>query len=247
MQKLAIALLAGIAIAGCGSNSSTTATTDQDRTAPTTGVEDTTADATNDDPQALVNAATAALDRLTQPGDNAIPDPVLDRANCVAVIPNLTKAALGIGGRWGQGVASCRTKSGWSAPAFFDIAGGSIGPQIGVEQTNLIMMVMNKGGMSSLLNGKFELGGQASVAAGPVGAQAAAKGGWKAAVLTYSTQGAGAFAGASLEGATIQVDDDMMRKAYGASRSSEEVLSGRTTPPELASGFLDQLRKADRG
>jgi lipid-binding SYLF domain-containing protein len=159
--------------------------------------------------------------------DKAIPQNVLDRAECVAVFPTVIKAAFGIGGRGGRGVASCRTAAGWSAPAYFTLGGGSFGFQIGVEATDLVMLFMTENGLKSLLATRFELGGDASVAAGPVGRQAGASTDLKlnAQILSYS-RSKGAFAGVALNGAVIQAADDDMRDAYGAGVTAKEVLTG---------------------
>ncbi|HMY75991.1 MAG TPA: lipid-binding SYLF domain-containing protein, partial [Blastocatellia bacterium] len=147
-------------------------------------------------------AATVFKEIMDAP-DKAVPQGVLDKAVCIAVFPGVLKAGvLGLGGRGGRGVASCRAKGGWSAPAFFDLKGGSLGPQIGVQSTDFVFLFMNDKGLNSLLKSKFEVGGDASVAAGPVGRQAGASTDLKlnAEILSYS-RSKGLFAGLELKGA----------------------------------------------
>ena len=157
--------------------------------------------------------------------DRAIPRNILDNAKCVAVFPSVIKAAFGIGGRGGRGVASCRTANGWSNPAYFTLGGASFGFQIGVESTDLVMLVMNDAGMESLLKTNFELGGDASVAAGPVGRDAGASTDLKlnAQILSYS-RSKGVFAGVALKGAVIETADGDMRDVYGEGATSKQVL-----------------------
>jgi lipid-binding SYLF domain-containing protein len=159
--------------------------------------------------------------------DRAIPQNILDSAQCVAVFPSVIKAAFGIGGRGGRGLASCRTADGWSAPAYFKLGGGSFGFQIGVESTDLVMLFMTDDGINSLLRSKFELGADASVAAGPVGRQAGASTDLKlnSQILSYS-RGKGLFAGVALNGAVIESADDDMRDVYGAGVTAKEALRG---------------------
>ena len=159
--------------------------------------------------------------------DKRIPEAVLDDAHCVAVFPTVIKAAFGIGGRGGRGLASCRTATGWSAPAYFNLGGGSFGFQIGVESTDVVMLFMTSDSMNSLLSNKLELGADASVAAGPVGRQAGAATDLKlnAQILSYS-RSKGLFAGVALKGAVIQPSGDDMRDVYGANVSAKDVLRG---------------------
>ena len=159
--------------------------------------------------------------------DKGIPKWVLDKAECVAVFPNVLKAGFGIGGRGGRGVASCRTASGWSAPAYFNLGGGSIGLQIGAQSTDFVMLFMNTGGMNSLLSDEFTLGGDASVAAGPVGRQTGASTDVKlnAQILSYS-RSKGLFAGLELKGVVIKTDKDDMSDVYGANVKAKQVLEG---------------------
>jgi SH3 domain-containing YSC84-like protein 1 len=159
--------------------------------------------------------------------DKGIPQWVLDKAECVAVFPNILKAGFVVGGRGGRGVASCRTTSGWSAPAFFNLGGGSFGLQIGVQSTDFVMLFMNSGGMNSLLSDEFTLGGDASAAAGPVGRQTGASTDIKlnAQILSYS-RSKGLFAGLELKGVVIKPDTADMSDVYGAGMKAKQVLEG---------------------
>src|SRR5215475_2886024 len=143
-----------------------------------------------------VQAAATVLNEIESAPDQGIPEEVLGSAECVAVVPSLLKGGFIVGGRYGRGVASCRTEKGWSAPAFLMVSGGSVGFQIGGQAVDLVMLVMNKEGMDNLLSSKFQLGADASVAAGPVGRHAEGSTDWKmrAQVLTYS-RARGIFAG----------------------------------------------------
>jgi SH3 domain-containing YSC84-like protein 1 len=157
--------------------------------------------------------------------DKAIPENILEKAECVAVFPNVLKAGFIVGGRGGRGVASCRMGSSWSSPIYLNLGGGSVGLQIGAQATDFVLLIMNKEGVDSLLKSKFELGADASVAAGPVGRQAGASTDAKfdAQMLSYS-RSKGLFAGLELKGAVIEVDEDDMRDAYGRNIAAKEVL-----------------------
>ena len=157
--------------------------------------------------------------------DKGIPKDLLEKAECVAVFPSVIKAGFIVGGRGGRGVASCRTARGWSAPAYFNLGGASIGLQIGAQATDFVMLFMNKEGLNSLLSDEFTLGGDASVAAGPVGRQAGAATDLKlnAQILSYS-RSKGLFAGLELKGVVIKPDKDDMRDVYGEGVTAKEVL-----------------------
>lgn len=161
--------------------------------------------------------------------EKAIPKELLDKAEAIAVFPGVLKAAFIVGGRGGQGVISRRVKGGWSAPAFFNLSGGSIGPQIGAEKTDYILLIMNEDGVNGLLKDKFELGGEASVAAGPVGREAAASTNPRldAGILSYS-RSKGIFIGAALKGAVISPDNDLNEAVYG--KKADGVLTGASMP-----------------
>jgi lipid-binding SYLF domain-containing protein len=156
----------------------------------------------------------------------------------------MLKGGFVIAARYGRGVASCRTTKGWSAPAFFAIEGGSFGFQVGGQAVDLVMLVMNNQGMDNLLSSKFQLGVDASVAAGPVGRHAAADTDWKmrAQVLTYS-RARGVFAGVSLAGARIRQDKDSTRDFYGRMVPFKTALTGEIEAPNTVYPFLDSLSK----
>jgi len=141
--------------------------------------------------------------------DKGIPEEVVNNAKCIVVVPHLVKGAFVIGGQHGRGIATCRTKEGWSAPAFISIGGGSWGLQIGVEGVDLVMLVMNDHGLQQLLSSKFQLGADASASAGPIGRHASAGTDWKmdSEILTYS-RSKGVFAGISLDGAVVEQDEE---------------------------------------
>src|SRR6202789_2082578 len=149
------------------------------------------------------------LQSIMSTPDKGIPEEVLSGAKCMVVVPNLIKGGFIIGGKHGRGVASCRTPEGWSAPAFVSIGGGSWGLQIGVEGVDLVMLVMNDQGFQHLLSSKFQLSGDASASAGPVGRHASAGTDWKlnTEILTYS-RSKGIFAGITLDGAVVEPDND---------------------------------------
>ena len=191
-----------------------------------------------------VESAATVLDEIQGAPDQGIPQEVLGSAECVAVIPTLLKGGFIVGGRYGKGVASCRTPKGWSAPAFFTIGGGSFGLQIGGEAVDLVMLIMNKDGMKNLLSSNFKLGADASAAAGPVGRHASADTDWKmrAQVLTYS-RARGAFAGLELSGAVIKQDKDSTRDFYGRMVPFKTSLEGNVEAPQAAYPFLNTLAK----
>ena len=161
--------------------------------------------------------------------DKAIPQELLDTAEAIAVFPGVLKAAFVIGGRGGQGVISRRVKGGWTAPAFFNLGGGSFGPQIGAQKTDYILLIMNESGLDGLLKDKFELGGEAAIAAGPVGREAAASTNPRlnAGILSYS-RSKGAFIGAALKGAVISPDNDLNLAVYG--KKADELLKSPPMP-----------------
>jgi SH3 domain-containing YSC84-like protein 1 len=197
----------------------------------------------------------ATVDRMDHSGrvmseimaapDSGIPEEVLEHARCVAVVPHLLKGGFIFGAENGRGVATCRTATGWSAPAFFAITGGSWGLQIGIEGIDLVMIIQNEKGMQQLISSGFKIGGDASAAAGPVGRHASANTDWKlnTEILTYS-RARGAFAGITLTGSSIRRDDDSMKAIYGPSVTTRSVLRGKITTPASASGFLNSIRGA---
>src|SRR5438477_8023823 len=192
-----------------------------------------------------VQSAATVLNEIQSAPDQGIPEDVLGSAECVAIVPSLLKGGFIVGGRYGRGVASCRTEKGWSAPAFFMVSGGSVGFQIGGQAVDLVMLVMNKDGMDNLLSSKFQLGADASVAAGPVGRHAEGSTDWKmrAQVLTYS-RARGVFAGISLSGAVVSEDKDATRELYGRLVPFKTILTGAVTTPPGGEPFIASVRKA---
>jgi len=191
-----------------------------------------------------IEASARVLDEIMATPDKAIPDKVMNDAKCVAVIPSMIKIALGFGGSHGKGVATCRTESGWSAPAPITMTGGSWGLQLGGEAVDLILIVTNRQGMDHLLSSKFKIGADASAAAGPVGREAGADTDWKmkAEVLTYS-RSRGIFAGIDLNGAAVTQDKDETRLLYGDMVPFPDILDGKATPPASSEPFLAAVRK----
>ncbi len=196
-----------------------------------------------DKAQARLDDSSKVLNELLGAPDKGIPDDVLEKAKCVAVVPSMIKGGFIFGAEHGRGVATCRTSRGWSAPAFFVMTGGSWGAQIGAEGVDLVMLIMNDQGMNDLLSSKFKLGGSGSVAAGPVGREASASTDWKfkAEVLVYSRT-RGLFAGLTLNGAVIKQDDDATRAFYGRMEGFRPTLTGQVTAPADAQGFLAAVR-----
>ncbi len=200
---------------------------------------------TKTDAMDRLNQAGTILNQLVATPDNGIPDTVLKSAKCVAIVPSMIKGGFVFGGRHGRGVATCRTPNGaWSAPAFFTLSGGSWGAQIGVESADVVMMIMNDKGMQDLMSSKFKLGGEASVAAGPVGRQAEAGTDlkMKAEVLTYSRT-RGLFAGLELNGAVLKADDDSTHAFYGRAEPFRQILSGQVPVPADAQNFVATIRR----
>ena len=200
--------------------------------------------AREDSTDRLQNAGKVLSEIMGAP-DKGIPEEVLDHAKCVAVVPHMIKGGFVFGAEHGRGVATCRTADGWSAPAFFSITGGSWGLQIGVEGVDLVMIIQSDTGMQHLITSNFQLGGDASAAAGPVGRHASADTDWKLNVemLTYS-RAKGAFAGLTLNGAKISRDDDSMHAIYGGHVSTHEALTGVVPIPPAAEPFLAAVREA---
>lgn len=202
------------------------------------------ADDREKDKDRLQSAATVLDDVMSAP-DKGIPEEILSSAKCLAVVPSLLKGGFIVGGAYGKGVASCKTEKGWSAPAFFRVEGGSFGLQIGGQAVDYIMVIMNDQGMQNLLESKFKLGADASVAAGPVGRHAEGSTDWKlrAQVLTYS-RSRGVFAGITLNGASIRQDQDDTRAFYGRMVPFKTLLTGNFSPtPADATPWMSALSK----
>jgi len=189
--------------------------------------------------------ATNVLHEIMGMPDKGIPEEVLEHAKCVAVVPHMVKGGFILGGKGGKGVASCRTANGWSAPAFITISGGSWGLQIGVEAVDVVLIIQNEKGMQRLLSSNFQIGGDASAAAGPVGRHAEAGTDWKmdTEILTYS-RAKGAFAGLTLEGASLRQDSDSEHAIYGRNVTTRALLLGKVPAPAAAQPFLAEIREA---
>jgi len=178
--------------------------------------------------------------------DKSIPQDLLEKAECAVIVPSLKKGALIIGGKFGRGFLVCRNtnKVGWGAPAAVRVEGGSVGFQIGGAETDVILLVMNRRGVDRLLGSKFTLGGEASVAAGPVGrdAQAQTDVSMRAEILSWSRQ-RGLFGGISLQGATLREDRDVNKELYGQQMTNREVVEKNPPPPAAAAELLKELNR----
>jgi lipid-binding SYLF domain-containing protein len=185
------------------------------------------------------------LHEIMNAPDRGIPEEVLEHAKCIAVVPHMLKGGFVFGAENGKGVATCRTENGWSAPAFFDITGGSWGLQIGIEGVDLVLIIQDDRGMQRLLGSHFELGADASAAAGPVGRHASANTDWKldTEILTYS-RAKGLFAGVTLNGSAIRRDEDATEAIYGRDHSTRTILRGEVAIPAAANSFIDAVRGA---
>ncbi len=185
------------------------------------------------------------LNEIMSAPDKGIPEEVLEHAKCIAVVPHMLKGGFVVGAENGRGVTTCRTANGWSAPAFFTVTGGSFGFQIGVEGVDLVLIIQNEKGMEQLIGSKFEIGADASAAAGPVGRHASADTDWKlnTEILTYS-RARGAFAGVALKGSAVRRDDDSTEAIYGHDISTRRILQGEVAVPQAAHEFLDAVRDA---
>jgi len=201
--------------------------------------------AESDAPKRL-QAAADAFKEVMDISDKAIPQDLLNKAQCVVVVPGLKKGAFIVGGKYGKGFVSCRKKGGvgWSAPAAVRVEGGSFGFQIGGAETDVFMLVMNQKGVDRLLSTKFTLGGEASVAAGPVGrdTQAQTDAAMTAEILTWSRQ-RGLFGGVALTGATLREDEDWNNELYGRKMTNREILTTGVATPAPAGVFINALNK----
>ncbi|MDQ6664383.1 MAG: lipid-binding SYLF domain-containing protein [Acidobacteriota bacterium] len=194
-------------------------------------------------------AASTVMSEIMNTPDKGIPDELLDSAECVIIVPSLKKGAFVFGGKYGKGFTFCRhaTGAGWSAPAGVIVEGGSFGFQIGGSETDVVMLVMNKTGADHLMSSQFTLGGDASIAAGPVGRTAAADtdATMRAQILSYS-RARGIFAGVALSGATLREDKDTNREMYGSVMTNKEILRGTTKAPAAGAGIETLLNKYSR-
>jgi lipid-binding SYLF domain-containing protein len=197
------------------------------------------AGSSREDLQGRIDAAKVVLDQVMGAEDSSIPMNILQQATCVAVVPGLIKGAFVFGGQYGQGVVTCRTGHGWSAPVFIRMAGGSFGFQIGGQSTDLVLVAVNDRGFQDLLKSKFKIGGDASAAAGPVGRSGQAATDWKmtAELLSYS-RNKGLFAGIDLDGTSVSQNFDDTEHYYGQAHSFESILKGNVEVPQSAAPFV---------
>jgi lipid-binding SYLF domain-containing protein len=191
-----------------------------------------------------IERAASAFQELMHTPDKGIPRDLLERANCIVVIPGLKKGAFGFGGKYGRGFAMCRGRGGWGAPAAVRIEGASFGLQLGGSSTDVFMLVMNEKGMSRLLAGKFTLGGEVAAAAGPVGRETSANTDvlLSAEILTWS-RSRGIFAGLSLEGATLRPDGRENENLYGRRVSNKDIITGKVRSPQSAHALTSVLTR----
>jgi len=192
-----------------------------------------------------LNNSAKVLDEIMGAPDRRIPDEIMKKAKCVAVVPHLIKGGFVFGAEHGKGIATCRTANGWSAPAFIKIAGGSWGTQIGAEEVDLVMVIKSEKGMQKLLSSKFEIGRDASVAVGSVGRHSSENTDVKldVLILTYS-RAKGAFVGLTFKGAWVRADNRSRRAMYGPRVTTRATLLGRVRTPAAARPFLDAVRGA---
>src|ERR1700687_1809949 len=186
--------------------------------------------------------AAQVLKEIMNTSDQGIPQDLLESSKCIAIIPGDLKFSFIFGGNYGRGLATCRTGHGWSAPMFLAVEGGSVGYQIGGSSTDLVMLFMNDRALQSLLGDKFKLGGDAAVAGGPVGVDAAADTDVRltAEILTYS-RSKGIFAGVSLDGTVVQADKSGDRSMYGVAVDRHEILNGTVPVPASAKHLVHEL------
>jgi lipid-binding SYLF domain-containing protein len=191
-----------------------------------------------------LNSAQGVLNEIMATPDKGIPQGILSGASCVVVIPAYKKGAFVVGAQYGQGVATCRTPHGWSAPVFVKLEGGSFGWQIGGQSTDLVLIAMNQNGLQEMLKNKFKLGADAAASAGPVGRNAQAGTDWKlnAEFLTYS-RSKGLFAGLDLDGTVLSQNADDTRAEFGSDIPFDTVLKGNQTVPDNAKPFVRTVAK----
>jgi lipid-binding SYLF domain-containing protein len=196
--------------------------------------------------QERLKEASVVFTEIMGTPEKGIPEELLGKANCIVIIPGMKSGAIGIGGKYGRGYAMCRNKSGvgWGAPAAMRVEGGSFGLQIGGQSTDVVMLVMNDRGMEHLLKSKFTLGGDVSIAAGPVGREATAKtdASMGAEILSWS-RARGVFAGISLQGATLRNDDEGNHELYGKDVDSKDILTSDIAAPPEARPLIAALNR----
>jgi lipid-binding SYLF domain-containing protein len=193
-----------------------------------------------------LDASADTLTDMMKASDKGIPHDLLEKAHCVVVVPGMKKVGFIFGAKYGSGFAVCRRRggSGWSTPAAMRVEGGSVGFQIGASETDIVLLVMNDGGMKHLLSDKFTIGGEATAAAGPVGRDAGAQTDamMNAEMLSYS-RSRGLFAGISLEGATLRPDEETNKELYGRDATNREILTGDFKTPAVAGKFERALNR----
>jgi lipid-binding SYLF domain-containing protein len=195
-------------------------------------------------PQKRMRASGEVLSEIMDAKDKGIPRDLLEKSECVGVIPGLKRAGFIVGAKYGKGVVVCRTNHGWSAPSTVVVEGGSIGFQIGAGETDLVFIVMNRDGMRKIMQDKFTVGGDASVMAGPLGRTAEAQTDvlMHAEILAYS-RSRGVFAGVSLEGATLRPDGGDNREMYGRHVTQRQILTGAVRRPAGAGTLYAELER----
>jgi len=203
------------------------------------------ADAKTDAEKKITEAATV-FSEINHVPEKGIPQDILDKAQCIGIVPNLKRAGFIVGGKYGKGVLVCRNSSanGWSAPAIIRVEGGSVGFQIGAGETDLVFAVMNEGGMQKLLDDKFTVGGDANAMAGPVGrtAEAQTDALMHAQILSWS-RARGAFAGIALTGSTLRGDNDENEALYGTGKRTRDIITGNLPAPPVASALYSVLKR----
>jgi lipid-binding SYLF domain-containing protein len=195
-------------------------------------------------PTKRLNDAADVLSEVMSAPDKGIPTDLLARAQCIVIVPGLKSGAFGVGAKYGKGFFSCRRGAGWSAPASIRVEGGSVGFQIGLTETDLVLLVMNSKGAQRLLTDQFTLGGQAEVAAGPVGRSSTAQTdiSMRAEMLSWS-RARGVFAGVSLQGATLRQDVSDNAEIYGRPLRNKQIINGSIAWPAWASEFHSVLNR----
>jgi SH3 domain-containing YSC84-like protein 1 len=196
------------------------------------------------EPIARMGAAKTVFDEIMAAPDKGIPSDLLGKAYCVVIVPGAKRAGFIFGGQYGKGVVSCRTPKAWSGPSTIRIEGGSFGLQIGAGETDVILVVMNKGGAERLMSTKFTLGGDASAMAGPVGRSSTAQtdAGMKAEILSYS-RARGVFGGLTINGSTLRPDNDDNKVIYGSEVGHKDILMGKVPAPKSAWPLLADIRR----
>jgi len=202
--------------------------------------------AAGEEPQKRIAESAVVLSEIMHAKDKGIPEDLLEKAQCVGVVPNLKRAGFIVGAKYGKGIVVCRGPEarGWSAPSTIRIEGGSVGLQIGAGETDVVFIVMNQRGMDKLMRDKFTIGADASAMAGPVGRSAEARTDamMHAEILAYS-RSRGVFAGLSLEGATLRPDNDDNQALYGRRVTQQEILRGRMHAPPSAEPLYAELNR----